>query len=321
MIVILYIVCICLVYTFNLCDIYMIYHWYIHCIWLLILLFSQWPAATTTALLQGRHMLGDYWGWCPPYPCGPDNRVARGAANPAVPLVHRHPCAADQWLDRQRYLHPICWQNGSTLSCFCGFFINGRGWGVHSNHVSHDTVHNLLVSQGSTAGYWPGVWIQRHTGDSCWVGNRARAATQSRWDASWQVQGKGKFMLLYIWYILMICVVYTLYIPCISNVFILYMHCLYFVYVYNIHKIYLLYTMYILRLYPTHTGQGSGTSLAPQTVSSKLLDEIVGLQCSDIMPEGRAASVVPGTVRGAHHSRHGSPLHPGVATSRSHLAR
>ena len=81
--------------------------------------------------------------------CVPDNRVACGAANPAVPLVHRHPCATDQWLDRQRYLHEICWQNGSTLSCFCGFFINGWGWGVHSNHVSHDPVHNLLVSQGS----------------------------------------------------------------------------------------------------------------------------------------------------------------------------
>ncbi len=48
---------------------------------------------------------------------------------------------------------------------------------------------------------------------------------------------------------------------------------------------------------------GQGTSFAPQTVSSKRLDEIDWLQCSDIVPEGRAASVVPGTVRGAHRSR------------------
>ena len=62
-----------------------------------------------------------------------------------------------------------------------------------------------------------------------------------------------------------------------------------------------------------HAGQGRGTSLAPQTVSSKRLDEFDGLKCSDILPEGRAASVVLGTERGAHHSRHGSQLHPGVA--------
>ncbi len=53
-----------------------------------------------------------------------------------------------------------------------------------------------------------------------------------------------------------------------------------------------------------HAGQGRGTSLSrPQTVSSKHLDEIDGLQCSDIVPEVRAASVVSGTVLGAHHSR------------------
>jgi hypothetical protein len=42
---------------------------------------------------------------------------------------------------------------------------------------------------------------------------------------------------------------------------------------------------------------------------------------SEIVPKGRASSVVLGTVRGAHHSRHGSPLNPGVATTRSHLER
>jgi hypothetical protein len=52
-----------------------------------------------------------------------------------------------------------------------------------------------------------------------------------------------------------------------------------------------------------HAGQGSGTLLAPQTVSSKRWDQIDGLQCSDIVLEGRSASVVPGTVLGAHHSR------------------
>ncbi len=67
-------------------------------------------------------------------------------------------------------------------------------------------------------------------------------------------------------------------------------------------------------------GQGGGKSLAPQTVSFQRLDEIDGLQCSDVLSEGRAASVILGTVRGAHHSSHCSPLHPGVATSRSHLA-
>ncbi len=58
----------------------------------------------------------------------------------------------------------------------------------------------------------------------------------------------------------------------------------------------------------------------PHTVSSKRLDEIDGLQCSDIVPEGQAASVVLGTLRGAHHSSHGSQLHPGAVTTRSHLA-
>jgi hypothetical protein len=103
--------------------------------------------------------------------CGPDNRVASRAVNTAVPFVHRHPCAAGQWLDQKRYTYSVHWQIGVTLSCFYWLFIDGRWWGVHCNHVSHDTVHNLLVSQGSTAGHWPGVPFQKHTGDSCWVGN------------------------------------------------------------------------------------------------------------------------------------------------------
>ncbi len=37
-----------------------------------------------------------------------------------------------------------------------------------------------------------------------------------------------------------------------------------------------------------HPGQGCRTLLVPQTVSSKRLDEIDWLQCSDIMPEGQA---------------------------------
>ncbi len=36
-----------------------------------------------------------------------------------------------------------------------------------------------------------------------------------------------------------------------------------------------------------------------------------------IVPEWRAASVILGTVLGAHHFCHGSPLRPGVATTRS----
>ena len=129
-------------------------------------------------------------------------------------------------------------------------------------------------------------------------------------------------MLLYNWYILMICIAYTMHMPFISDIFKLYMHGIYCVYTQYIHGTYFVYQLYILKIYPTHTGQGSGlgTSLAPQAVSSEFLDEIDGLQCSDIMPEGRAASVVPGIVRGAHHFLHGSPLHPGVATARSHLA-
>ncbi len=35
-----------------------------------------------------------------------------------------------------------------------------------------------------------------------------------------------------------------------------------------------------------HAGQGSRTSLVPQTVSSKRLDAINRLQCSDIIPKG-----------------------------------
>ena len=120
----------------------------------------------------------------------------------------RHPCCADQWLDRQRYTHLVCWQNGLTLSCIYGLFIYGRWWGVHCHYVSHDAVRKLLVSQGSTAGYWPGVPFQRYTGDSLWVGNKASAAAQSRWNCTWKVQGPGKLMLSYKKYIL----VYLLYI-------------------------------------------------------------------------------------------------------------
>ncbi len=58
--------------------------------------------------------------------------------------------------------------------------------------------------------------------------------------------------------------------------------------------IYFVYCMYIPMIYP--------------------------LYCSDIVPKGRAASVLLGTVLGANHSRYGSPLHPGVAATRSHLA-
>ncbi len=140
--------------------------------------------------------------------CGPDNRVACRAANTAVPLVHWHPCEADQWLDRQRYTYSVRWQIGATLSGFYGLFIRRWRWGVHRNYVSHDAVHELLVSQGSTARHWPGVPIQRLPIDSRWVRNRARAA-QSRWDTSWKVQGTGKLFL----YVLVIYMIYTLHIP------------------------------------------------------------------------------------------------------------
>ncbi len=63
-----------------------------------------------------------------------------------------------------------------------------------------------------------------------------------------------------------------------------------------------------------HAGQGRGILFAPQTVSSKRLDDIDWLQRSDILPKGLAASVVLVTVLGAHHSSHG------FATTRSHLA-
>ncbi len=45
--------------------------------------------------------------------------------------------------------------NSAAFSASKG--INGRWWGVQGNHVSHDTVHHILVFQGSTAGYWPAV--------------------------------------------------------------------------------------------------------------------------------------------------------------------
>ena len=116
---------------------------------------------------------------------GPDIGVACRAANMALLLVHWHSCCADQWLDRERYLHSVCWQNGLTLSCIYGVFIYGRWWGVHSHNVSHDTVRKLLVSQGTTAGLRPCVPFQRHTGDSRWVGNWASATAESRWNCTW----------------------------------------------------------------------------------------------------------------------------------------
>ncbi len=113
--------------------------------------------------------------------------------------------------------HSVCWQIGPTLSCMYGLFIYGRWWGVHCHYVSNDTVRKLLVSQGTTAGLWPCVPVQRHTGDSRWVGNRASATAESRWNGTWQVQGQGKFLMSYIKYILEICMTYTMNILCISK--------------------------------------------------------------------------------------------------------
>ncbi len=60
------------------------------------------------------------------------------------------------------------------------------------------------------------------------------------------------------------------------------MMCIFFVYTDDIPKL----NMEIL-----HAGQGHRTSLVQQTVSSTCLDAIDGLQCSDIISEGRAASM------------------------------
>ncbi len=62
-----------------------------------------------------------------------------------------------------------------------------------------------------------------------------------------------------------------------------------------------------------HAGQGRGTWLAPQTVSSKRLDVLTSC------PTDKRISG-SWDVCGAHHSSHGSPLHPGFTTTRSHLA-
>ncbi len=249
-------------------KVYLVYSTYINCIYIeykCLYCSLQWPAATTTAVSphcvwQGiclatpgndaSHIQGCY--------CGPHNRVACRVANTAVPLVHRHPWGADQWLGRQRYTYSVHRQIGATLSCFYGLFIHGQRWAVHSNYVSHDTVRKLLVSQGSTAGYWPGIPFQRHTGDSRWVGNRASAATQSslRWNGTWKVQEQGKLMLSYNKYILVKCITLTMHIPCIWSklklyvqkiliTYTLHMLCISHVYFVYMHYIYHAYTMYI----------------------------------------------------------------------------
>jgi hypothetical protein len=69
------------------------------------------------------------------------------------------------------------------------------------------------------------------------------------------------------------------------------------------------YTKYCIQVKDTE--QPSFSSLNNQTVSSKRLDEIDRLQSSHVMPEGLAASVL---------LSHGSQLHPGIASTRSHLA-
>ncbi len=95
-----------------------------------------------------------------------------------------------------------------------------------------------------------------------------------------------------------------MYISCISHQFTEFLDTIYTVYVMYIICIFCVHTNDIpkLNMQILHAGQGRG-SLSPQTVSSKHLDEIGGLQFSDIVPEVRAASVVSWTVLGAHHSR------------------
>ncbi len=129
-------------------------------------------------------------------------------------------------------------------------------WGVPCHYVSHDAVRKLLVSQGTTAGLWPCVPFQRHTGDSRWVENRARATAESKWNGTWQVQGQGKFLMAYIMFILDICMTYTMYMLCISKNFkldiqknwmgyTLYMSSISQVIFLYMHDIYHAYTMYI----------------------------------------------------------------------------
>ncbi len=62
----------------------------------------------------------------------------------------------------------------------------------------------------------------------------------------------------------------------------MYTICIYFVYTDDVPKL----NMKIL-----YAGQGRRILLVTQTVSSKCLDEIKRLQCSVIVPKGRAASV------------------------------
>ncbi len=98
-----YIYGIYLSYVLNLQSIYIVYITYINCIYiaykcLYSVLCSGQPQQRQHCVWQAiclatpgndaRHNQGCY--------CGPDNRVACRVANADVPLVHRHPCAADQ---------------------------------------------------------------------------------------------------------------------------------------------------------------------------------------------------------------------------------
>jgi hypothetical protein len=93
-----------------------------------------------------------------------------------------------------------------------------------------------------------------------------------------------------------------MYIVCIYNAYFMYITKNYIVYTENLDSIYIGYSMYMLCIVYVYfidihklnmemlpAGQGRGTSLATHTVSSRRLDEIDGLQCSDIVPKGQAA--------------------------------
>ena len=152
-------------------------HW-LHCVWQSICLASPWNDA---CLVQDSH-------------CGPDNGVARRAANKAVPFMHRHPCAADQWLDGKGCLYSLCGQAGSTVASIPGLSIHGLWWAVHGNHVSYNPVHNVLVSQRSTTGNGQGVFIQGHTGNTLGVKNGASSAVESRWNCARPMQRQSKYI-------------------------------------------------------------------------------------------------------------------------------
>jgi hypothetical protein len=91
--------------------------------------------------------------------------------------------------------------------------------------------------------------VARHTGDSRWVGNRASAAAQSRWNGKWKVQGQGNLMLSYKKYILVKCIAYTMHIPCISNKFIFYIQNILITYTLHMLCISHVYFVYILIIY------------------------------------------------------------------------